>query len=234
MPLKRLVVLIFCCFAVAGCKTDSTIAASPDVTLTELNELPIPAVVQFATIAPLDRLQIDVPQDETLSGTYLVDENGFINFPLLGGIQASEKTPNELALALQSRLANGFLVSPSVNVVPSNVTPPSVSIGGQVNNPGSFPARDALTLLRGINLAGGTTEYAKLDDVLIFREAAGRNYIGVFNLGAIARGNYGDPQIYPGDIIMVGDSPARRRLDTILQIFSVGSSVLILADRVSR
>ena len=231
MHLKPLAFLICCCLAIAGCKTDNTVAASPDVTLTELSELPAPAVVQFATIAPLDRLEINVPQDQTLSGTYLVDENGLINFPLLGSVQASGRTPNDLARLLQSRLANGFLVSPSVNVVPTNVTPPSVSIGGQVNSPGSFPARDSLTLLRGINLAGGTTEYAKLDDVIIFREANGQRYIGVFNLAAISRGNYADPQIYPGDIIMVGDSPARRRLDSILQIFSVGSSALILVDR---
>lgn len=231
MPSKALAILLVICLAATGCTTDRTVGTSPDITVTELSELPAPEVVQFATIAPLDRLEISVPQDETLSGTYLVDENGSINFPLLGSVQTSGRTPNELARAIQSQLANGYLVSPSVNVVPTNATPPSVSIGGQVSNPGSFPARDSQTLLRGINLAGGPTEYAKLEDVLLFREANGEKYIGVFNLAAIARGNYADPQIYPGDIIMVGDSPARRRLDTILQIFSVGSSALILVDR---
>ena len=234
MTIRPLALLACSCLLLAGCQTNRTVALAPEISLTELSELPTPEVVQFATVAPLDRLEISVPQDSTLSATYLVDENGFINFPLIGSVESAGHTPNQIATTIRSLLADGYLVSPSVNVIPVDVTPPSISIGGQVKSPGSFPARESLTLLRGINVAGGPTEYAKLDDVLVFREAKGHQYIGVFNLGAIARGNYADPRIFPGDVIMVGDSPARRRLDTFLQIFSVGSSALILVDRLGR
>lgn len=231
---KALTAVAVISLATTGCKTDSSVGQAPDVTLTQLTELPEPEVIQFATIAPLERLEISVPQDSALSATYLVDEDGFINFPYLGRVRAAGLTPNAIAYDIESRLASGFLVNPAVNVVPTNVTPPSVSIGGQVSRPGSFPARDSMTLLRGINLAGGTTEYAKLDDILIFRSANGQKFIGIYNLGAIARGNYTDPEIFPGDIIMVGDSPGRRRFENYLQIFGAVSAPVILIDRLSR
>ena len=71
----------------------------------------------------------------------------------------------------------------------------------------------------------------KLDDVLIFREVDGRKYIGVYNLSAIYRGNYEDPALYPDDIVMVGDSPARRRAESLLQLFSLAITPVILIDR---
>ena len=55
--------------------------------------------------------------------------------------------------------------------------------------------------------------------------------MGVYNIQAIQRGNYGDPALYPDDIVIVGDSPARRRFDAFLQYFSVFSSSVILFDR---
>lgn len=73
-------------------------------------------------------------------------------------------------------------------------------------------------LLRLVNQAEGLTQYARLDDVLIMRTVANQRYIGVYNLGAIQRGNYPDPQLFPNDIVMVGDSPERRRLEVLLQV----------------
>jgi polysaccharide export outer membrane protein len=40
----------------------------------------------------------------------------------------------------------------------------------------------------------------------------------LYNLGAIRRGAYPDPRIYADDVIVVGDSPARRRFRDLLQI----------------
>ncbi|MGB7409229.1 MAG: polysaccharide biosynthesis/export family protein [Pontixanthobacter sp.] len=188
----------------------------------------------LALIDPLDRVAITVVQDESISGTYVVDDLGGINFPYIGSIKAVGLTPTELSLALQRRLADGYIVSPSVNVVPSDLIAPSVSVGGQVARPGAYPARDAETLMRTVNRAGGLSEYAELDDVLIFRSVDGEKYVGVYNLGAINRGNYPDPKTYPGDIVMVGDNVARRRFESILEGVTAGLSTLVLVDRIGR
>ena len=77
--------------------------------------------------------------------------------------------------------------------------------------------------------------FAKEDQVvLILRTVDGQKYVGLYNLQALQRGNYTDPMLYPEDIVMVGDSPARRRFDTFLQIFSLVSSSIVLIDRTTR
>jgi polysaccharide export outer membrane protein len=83
-----------------------------------------------------------------------------------------------------------------------------------------------------VNTAGGLSEFAKSDDVLVLRSVGDVTYIGVYNIEAIRRGNYPDPQIYADDIITVGDSPGRRRLQTILQLVPLLSTSAILVDRI--
>lgn len=234
MSLKNLFICAVASVTCVACATtEKPIGLSPDVTVTNLSELPAPRGDASALIDPLDRVVITVVQDEAISGTYVVDDTGNINFPYIEPVQAAGLTPIELALSIQNSLGQGYFVNPAVNVVPSDATAPSVSVGGQVNSPGSYPARDSLTLLRAVNRAGGLSEYAKLDDVLIFRTVAGANYVGAYNIGAINRGNYTDPRIYPGDIVMVGDNTARRRFETILGAVTTGLSTLVLIDRVA-
>ncbi|MDF1835913.1 MAG: polysaccharide biosynthesis/export family protein, partial [Alteraurantiacibacter sp. bin_em_oilr2.035] len=171
----------------AGCTTDRSYGAAPSIAVTELAELPEPAVARWIETQPLDRLQIDVPQDPNLGGIYLVDSNGMINFPLLGLIEVSGLAPGDIAERLIAGLEGRFLVNPVVRVVPLELDPPTVSIGGEVENPSSYPVRKASTLLRLVNLAGGASEFAQLNDVLIFRTVDGQQFIGAYNLAAIAR-----------------------------------------------
>ena len=233
MLFKHLLASALACSICMGCATtNQPVGLSDDVAVTDLAELPAPRIDTLALIDPLDRVTITVVQDEAISGTYVVSDTGNINFPYIGSVNAQGITPTDLALTIQRRLGQGFFVSPAVNVVPSDATPPSVSVGGQVKAPGSYAARDAGTLMRTVNRAGGLSEYAKLDDVLIFRTVDGQNYVGAYNIGAIKRGNYTDPRTYPGDIVMVGDNIARRRFETILAAFTTGLSSLVLIDRI--
>ena len=103
-----------------------------------------------------------------------------------------------------------------------------------MNKPGEFPVFGKQSLIRVVNQAGGMAEYAREDDVLIIRTVEGQRYIGAYNLGAIQRGNYADPVVYPNDIVIVGDSPNRRRLDGILQYAPLLSGSAILIDRIGQ
>jgi polysaccharide biosynthesis/export protein len=85
-----------------------------------------------------------------------------------------------------------------------------------------------MTLQRAVARAGGTTEFAKLDDVVVFRTVEGKQYAGLYNLQAIRRGNYADPEIFANDVIIVGDSPARRRFRDFLQAAPLLTSPLVL------
>ncbi|KWV91361.1 polysaccharide biosynthesis/export family protein [Erythrobacter sp. YT30] len=223
-----------CFAALSSCATDRTIGSAPEIELTKLEALPEPRNEIFYTIGPQEVLEIEVVGAENLSGEFLTNENGEIGFPLLGIIDLSEKSPSDAADLIADGLRGRYIIEPQVRVIPSEFPSPSISVGGQVRKPGSYSAIGRPTLLRVVNQAEGLAEYAKLDDVLVMRTVAGQKYIGVYNLGAIQRGNYDDPLLYPNDIVMVGDSPGARRLDNILQFAPILSSAVILLDRVGR
>ncbi|WP_196782026.1 hypothetical protein, partial [Salmonella enterica] len=73
-----------------------------------------------------------------------------------------------------------------------------------------------MTLMRAVATAKGTTEFAKLDDVVIFRTVNGQKMAALYNLKAIRQGAYDDPEVFANDVVVVGDSPARRLFKDIL------------------
>ncbi|WP_128891517.1 polysaccharide biosynthesis/export family protein [Erythrobacter sp. HKB08] len=214
-----------------GCAKDRSFGMSPDIEVAQLTELPAPAGVTAYTVGSQERIEVTVLDAERLSGTYLTDAEGYIAFPLVGDLYVGGKTPNQVAQMIADRLRGEYIVNPQVRVRPAELPVPSVSIGGEVEQPGTYPAATSQSLIRAINNAGGLAEYAKSDDVLIMRVVEGQRYIGVYNIEGIQRGNYADPLIYPGDIVTVGDSPSRRTLDTILQFIPLLSTSAILIDR---
>lgn len=224
-------VVLAASLALGACATvDRSYGAASGIEVTSLPELPAPASV-LPRFSPMGIINVTVAQDETLSGTYVIDEDGMLDFPLIGNVAALGLTPTQLGAVIASRLSGEYVLDPSVTVSAINAAPPTVSIGGRVNAPGNYPTNAATTLMRAINSAGGLDDYARADDVLVFREVQGERYIGLYNLGAIMRGNLPDPAIYEGDIIMVGDNPGERRLDRILQILPAVTSSIVLIDR---
>lgn len=218
----------------SGCATDRTYGAAPGVEIAQLEELPAPRIENLYFVGPQEALKIEVVGAERLSGTYLTDGQGRISFPLLGLLELEGLAPNEAAELIAGSLRGKYLLDPQVRVIPNEIPPRTVSVGGQVNKPGEYPIPGRQSLLRVINQAGGLAEYADLDDVLVLRTVAGQRYIGAYNILAIQRGNYADPTLYPNDIVVVGDSPARRRLDVILRFAPLLSTAAILVDRVGR
>lgn len=216
-----------------GCAgKDRSVAMAPGIELTDLDSLPPPDGGYVTRVQPGDQLEITVLNSEPLSGTYIVDDQGNLDFPLVGAINVEGESATGVGEKIAQRLAGRFLRDPSVSVIPAELSQPTVSVGGEVEKPGAYPARLSRTLARTINNAGGLAEYAKTDDVVVMRTVGDTTYIGVYNIEAIQRGNYPDPRIYADDIVTVGDSPARRRLETILQFVPLLTSSAILIDRI--
>ena len=213
------------------------IAQSPGVEIAPASGLPAPTRQDRANssreylIGPYDKLAIDVFGVEALQREVQVDANGDVSFPLAGTIQAGGITPGELARAIEGRLRGEYVRDPQVTVNLVETVSQQVTVDGQVKQPGIYPVVGNMTLMRAVATAGGTTEYAQLKDVVVFREVGGQQYIGLYNLEGIRRGNYPDPEIYSSDIVMVGDSAARRRFETIIEGSSLIFTPLILLSR---
>lgn len=161
-------------------------------------------------IQPGDRVSINIYQERDLSQEDIfIDEAGKINLPLIGEMQASGRTPAELAQAIERAYGSRFLREPQASVALRAVRPRTITVEGQVNDPGVFDYRPGYTLLSAMALAGSPSPDARFDEVLVFREIGGQRAGARFDLTEIRAGRLDDPQLAPGDKIVVGYSALR-------------------------
>jgi polysaccharide export outer membrane protein len=120
---------------------------------------------------------------EELTG-YLVDERGFINFPILGEIQLAGLTKAEATETLAAKL-NEHVKRPIVSIRFLNF---KVTVLGEVNRPSSFNIHsDNVNIFEALGLAGDMTVYGKRENVLLIREKE--------NIRTTARLNLNDKEI---------------------------------------
>jgi polysaccharide export outer membrane protein len=102
---------------------------------------------------------------------YLVDQDGMIDFPVIGKIKIEGLSPDELRLMLRERLAD-YLKDPIINIRIRNFT---VTVLGQVTRPGTYPISggEQITILEALGLAGDLTLRGRRDNVLVIRDFNG-------------------------------------------------------------
>jgi len=102
--------------------------------------------------------------------SYLVDNQGEINLPILGVIKAAGLTKTELHDFLKIKLEE-FLKDPILVVRVVNF---KVTVMGEVRNPGNFTINsDRLTIMEALAQAGDLTPVANRENVLVVREESG-------------------------------------------------------------
>ncbi|MBB4154473.1 polysaccharide export outer membrane protein [Sphingomonas jinjuensis] len=173
---------------------------------------------RVSLIGPLDTLGIDVFNAQDFSREVVVDASGRIAMPLIGTIDANGKTATELASEITGLLKGRYIRDPDVTVNIKESVSQVVTVDGSVNKPGLYPVTNQSTLLRAVAASGGLGDYAKINDVVILRTVNGKRMAGLYNIGAIRRGIYVDPPVYANDVIVVGDSPARRMFRDALAV----------------
>jgi polysaccharide export outer membrane protein len=185
--------------------------------------LTAPDEVKFQTletnykIAPMDKLGIKVFKMDDLSGDYDVDLAGNISLPLVGQIQAANLTTAQLDDVLTQKLGAKYLEHPDVSVAIKASTAHVVTIDGAVKEGGSFPVAGPISLIQAVAMAKGTTEDANARRVAVFRTIGGKRQAAAFDLTSIRRGEAPDPQIFPGDIVVVDGSRVKAVQKQILQ-----------------
>jgi polysaccharide export outer membrane protein len=175
-------------------------------------------------IAPLDKLGINVFQVDSLSGEFQVDAAGTITFPLIGSLEAQGKTAPEFGAMIAKRLGQRYLQSPNVQVSIKERADTTITVDGSVRQPGVYPLKGSMTLLRAIALARGTAEDANPSRVVVMRTVKGQRMAAAFDLKAIRRAEAEDPTIYGNDIVIVDGSRARsifRDVLTSLPLLSI-------------
>lgn len=112
---------------------------------------------------------------------YTVDEQGDIDFPVLGKIAVEGQTRQEVAAYLRNRLIERNLVKDPIVIV--EYVNMAVSVLGEVNNPGRINVmKDYFTILDAIAAAGDLTINGQRENVMVFREIDGEDHTFVINL----------------------------------------------------
>ena len=146
---------------------------------------------------------------------YTVDEQGMIDFPVLGKIVIAGKNREEIAAFIKEELlAKNLVKDPVVTVEYMNLC---ISVLGEVASPGRYSIdRDKVTLLDAISMAGDLTIYGKREKVLVLREENGVQRVYGVNLCS-AEHLYTSPVYYlrQNDVVYVEPNNVRARQATV-------------------
>jgi protein involved in polysaccharide export with SLBB domain len=142
-----------------------------------------------------------VPREEIeqVTGTYVVDTQGFVNMPHLGRIKAVSLTQEQLQVSIENAYrASGLYTNPTITVsVPMLAR--FVNIGGEVRLPQRVAYTPDLTAVSAISAAGGLTEYASQTRIRLVRG----NTVVKLDLRKIRKDPSLDVPLEPGDSIEV-------------------------------
>lgn len=124
---------------------------------------------QQYVIGPEDVLEINVWKSADLSKSVIVRPDGMITLPLIGEIQAGGNTASQLREVISGRLEK-YKEIPEVTVTVAQVNSYYIYVLGEVRNPAKYQVRSYTTVIQAVALAGGFTEWADKNDMVILRK----------------------------------------------------------------
>jgi Periplasmic protein involved in polysaccharide export len=143
-----------------------------------------------------DKLRITVFNEPTLTGEYNVASNGAVAFPLIGVVQAGNRSIDDVTHEITGRLSGAYVNDPRVSVEVLNYRP--FYILGEVNKPGEYPYASGMTVEQAIAKAGGFTYRANEKAAFLRRQTAtGESSVLLRGAAPVA--------VLPGDTIRVGE-----------------------------
>jgi polysaccharide export outer membrane protein len=112
----------------------------------------------------------DLVRSQETMQLYLVDANGFIEFPVLGKLKVGGMSRSEVLQLLEQKIAV-YIKNPIINLRVMNF---KVSVQGEVNSPGTYNVdSERITLIEALSKARDLTIYGKRNNILIIREIDG-------------------------------------------------------------
>jgi polysaccharide export outer membrane protein len=177
---------------------------------------------------------LNVTSETASSGSagsiYLVDANGYIDFPTLGKIKVSGLSRTQVLELLDGKLSQ-YIKKPIVSL---RITNFKVSVQGEVGAPGTYPVvSERITLIEALSMAKDLTVYGKRNNILIIREIDG---VKSFNRVDITKSEFMNSPFYylaQNDVVYV--EPNQNKINgsavgpSTTIIFSITSILIALA-----
>jgi len=163
-----------------------------------------PAVDPGYRLGAEDVMLVSVWKDEQLTREVVVRPDGMFSFPLVGDIQAEERTVEEIRADLVKRLTK-YIPNPNVSVAVMKVLSYKVYVVGRVTKPGEYLIGHYTDVLQALSLAGGLTPFAAENDIKVIRRLKGQQQVFLFRYGDLRKGQGLEQNILlqRGDVVMV-------------------------------
>lgn len=155
-------------------------------------------------IGPEDSLEVLVWRNPDISRVVSVRPDGKISLPLIGDVQAAGVSVVQLNAEIVERLKKFYKEPPQVSVILQQVNSYSIYILGEVRNPGKYLVKSGTTFLQAVTLAGGFTEFASKNRIMVRRRNNGNQEdIIPIKYNDIVAGLQKNVMMYPGDTVLV-------------------------------
>jgi len=169
-----------------------------------------PAVAPVATvpaeyiIGTDDVMSVVFWRDKELSADVTVRPDGKISLPLINELQAAGLTPAQLKDRITDA-AKQYVEDPTVTVEVKAINSRKVFITGEVRKPGPYPITGSMTVLQLLSIAGGLGDYAKSDQIVIYRSEGGKQLSYSFNYKEVLKQKKlaQNIELKPGDTVAV-------------------------------
>lgn len=154
------VILILTGFLSQGCVPHGNFIWVQNLTQTDTTTEPL--------IHPRDTILVEVQKQPTLSGEFLVRDDGHYTQPLIGSIKIAGLSTGQAALKVGTALKD-VVVNPTVAVWLTKISPIKVSVVGEVKTPGTYELTRTRNVLTALAAAGWVTDFARKDDIFVIR-----------------------------------------------------------------
>lgn len=160
-------------------------------------------------INPNDLLDFRVFQETDLDCVIRVAGDGNAIFPLIGSVKLGGLSVAEATQLVASKLRNGYLVNPQVNLTVREYAKRYFTLLGEVGKPGAFDmsGQEGIPLLQAIGMGGGYSKIANPSNITVKRIIDGKETILKLNAKRMAKGaDSASFMVRSGDVITVGEA----------------------------
>ena len=161
------------------------------------------------------------------AGAYLVDNQGYITFPVVGSLKVSGLTKSEAEQLIQTKIKH-YMNAEETPIVTVRMSSYSVTVLGEVGHPGTFlVSREKINILEALAQAGDLTIYGYRDNVKLIREDAhGKKSFHTLNLNDANIVSSPYYYLQQNDIVYVEPNKVKARNSQIGQSTTIWFSVI--------
>lgn len=189
--------------AFIGCSSTSTVQEE-NARQQMAEGVPVQQVDSTYEIQAGDEIELLVWEQESFNTTTTVSNTGTITVPLVGDVQASGLTKDELERDLVDHLSEYIRGDIQLTVSVRSTDQLMVSVLGSVTRADNYPITTETSIFKVLSMAGGPGENADIRNVKIYREGSNQTYQDIdlthfLESGTMSRA----AMVHPGDVVYV-------------------------------